>query len=219
MKNYNSIIYNEKERPVTSYPDELAMYLTERFHIKAGSRILDNGCGRGDFYRGFAHCGMEVYGTDREEVFDGVYSGINLEKDKLPFEDNYFDVVFSKSVIEHIHQPENYMNEMYRVLKPGGRLIIMVPDWHSCMYIYYDDFTHVQPYTMTGLRDAIKIFGFKNVSSEIFYQLPCVWKYPQIKIICYFLQLFGPVKRISKNKFYRFSRELILLGTGIKKKP
>lgn len=131
MKNYNSTIYNEKERPVTSYPDELARYLLERFHIKTGSRILDNGCGRGDFYRGFAHCGMEVYGTDMEEVFDDVYSGINLEKDRLPFADNYFD--------------------------------------------------HVQPCTMVGLRDTIKMFGFKNVSSELFYQLPCVWRYPQIK--------------------------------------
>ena len=219
MKNYNGTIYDEKSRPVTSYPDQLAGYLVERFHIKPGSRILDNGCGRGDFYRGFAHCGMEVYGTDIEKVFDDVYSGINLEQDRLPFEDDYFDVVFSKSVIEHIHKPENYMNEMYRVLKPGGRIIIMVPDWQSCMYIYYDDCTHVQPYTMTGLMDTIKIFGFKNVSSELFYQLPCVWKHPEIKIICYFLQLFGGrVTRVTRNKFIRFSRELMVLGTGIKKK-
>ena len=45
MKNYNSTIYNEKERPVTTYPDELAKYLVERFHIKKGSKVLDNGCG------------------------------------------------------------------------------------------------------------------------------------------------------------------------------
>ena len=218
MKNYNSTIYNEKVRPVTTYPDELARYLVERFHIRKGSKILDNGCGRGDFLKGFERCGMDVYGTDMEEVFAGVYSGIKLEKDKLPFADCYFDVVFSKSVIEHIHQPENYMNEMYRVLKPGGRIIIMVPDWHSCMYIYYDDFTHVQPYTMTGLRDALKIFGFKKVSSEIFHQLPCVWRHPQLKMLCCLLQLRGGVKKTYKNKFIRFSRELMLLGTGIKRK-
>ena len=216
MKNYNKTIYSKKERPVTTYPDELTCYLVERFNIKEGSKILDNGCGRGDFLKGFKHCGMDVYGTDIEEACEGVYSGINLEEDTLPFSDDFFDVVFSKSVIEHIHKPEKYINEMYRVLKPGGRIIIMVPDWHSCMYIYYDDFTHVQPYTMVGLRDTMKIFGFRHVSSEIFYQLPCVWKHPQIKIVCYFLQLWGGAKRVSKNKFFRFSRELMLLGTGIK---
>ena len=92
----------------------------------------------------------------------------------------------------------------------------MVPDWHSCMYMYYDDFTHVQPYTLVGLFDTIKMFGFKHVTSELFYQLPSVWKYPQMKILCYFLQLLGPVKRISKNKFIFFSRALMVLGTGIK---
>ena len=53
----------------------------------------------------------------------------------------------------------------------------MVPDWQSCMFIYYDDFTHVQPYTVTGLRDALRMFGFRDVESELFYQLPVVWKY------------------------------------------
>ena len=119
MKNYNKTIYNEKSRPITTYPDKLARYLVDRFDIKKGSRILDNGCGRGDFLKGFEHCGMEVYGTDIEQTFEAVYSGINLEEDKLPFPDNYFDVVFSKSVIEHIHKPENYINEMYRVLRGG----------------------------------------------------------------------------------------------------
>jgi len=158
MKRYNKIVYSEQERPVTSYPYGLAKYLVERFAIKEGNRILDNGCGRGDFLRGFEKCGMEVYGTDYEKIFDGVYAGINLETDKLPFEDNYFDVVFTKSVIEHIHKPEIYLNEMYRVLKPGGRIIVMVPDWHSCMYMYYDDYSHVHPYTMLGLYDTLRIF-------------------------------------------------------------
>lgn len=217
MKGYNEVIYNKKVRPVTTYPYELARYLVKRFGIKKGSKVLDNGCGRGDFLRGFQRCGMKVYGTDLEKTFKGVYHGINLETDRLPFEDDYFDVVFSKSVIEYIHNPQNYLNEMYRVLKPGGTLVIMVPDWHSCMYIYYDDFTHVQPYTLDGLRDVLNIFEFKNISCEKFYQLPCVWRHPSLKIFCKILQFIFPVRKIStRNKFFRFSRELILLGTANK---
>lgn len=69
IKNYNNTIYKEKERLLTSYSDELARYLPERFHIKAGGRIFDNRCGRKDFYRGFARWGVEVYDADIEEVF------------------------------------------------------------------------------------------------------------------------------------------------------
>ena len=99
------------------------------------------------------------------------------------------------------------MEECKRILKPGGRIIAMVADWQTCMDIYYDDYIHVQPYTVNGLRDLLKIYGFKDVTAEQFYQLPIVWKYPLIKIISKGLQKLGPVKRISKNKFYRWSRE------------
>lgn len=140
-----------------------------------------------------------------------------MERDILPFPDNSFDVVFSKSVIEHLHCPERYLNENLRVLKPGGRLILMVPDWYSQMYIFYDDYSHVQPYTKKGVIDTLRISGFQEVEAEIFYQLPSVWKYPVIKAVCKCLQTVGgPVKRLSVNKFYRFSRELMILGTGKK---
>ena len=142
--------------------------------------------------------------------------GVDLEGDGIPFPNESMDVVFTKSVLEHIHRPNNILSECYRVLKPSGRIIAMVPDWKTCMYIYYDDFTHVQPYTVDALRDALKMFRFRAVESEAFYQLPVVWKHPWVKIVCKMLQMLGPVKKVHKNKFYRFSRELIILASGIK---
>ena len=214
---YLETIYDESERPITRYPYQLARFLTERYHIEKGSKLLDVGCGRGDFLHGFQKCGIRVMGVDgakrNEPHFVG---GVDLEKDRLPFRDNSIDVVFSKSVLEQLHDPGNMLTEAYRVLKPGGRIITMVPDWQTCMYIYYDDHTHVQPYTQVGLRDCMRIYGFKGVCSEQFYQLPIVWKYPCIKVVCRMLQLTGSVKKISKNKFYRFSRELMLLASGTK---
>lgn len=219
---YVSVIYDEKIRPKTAYPNQLIHYLMKRYHIATNARILDSGCGRGDFSEAFMNEGCNVVGIDGR-ISDGKSSnlqfigGIDLENDILPFEDNYFDVVFSKSVLEHIHKPENYLSEIKRVLKPGGKIICLVPDWHSQMYIFYDDFSHVQPYTSRGLLDTLSIFGYSNVECEVFYQLPCVWKFPHLKIVCRILQVFGgPVKTIAKNKFYRFSRELMLLAVGEK---
>lgn len=213
--NYISTIYNTDERPITSYPDKLVLYLIDRF--KLGGVLIDAGCGRGDFMNAFERAGLNVIGIDGEYSNKrNVIGNVNFEMDKIPLEDCSVDVVFTKSVLEHIHKPNLMLNECYRILKPGGRIIAMVPDWHTCMYLYYDDHTHVQPYTVVGLRDCLRIFGFKNVISEQFYQLPIVWKYPAVKIICRFLQLLGPVKRTSRNKFFRFSRELILLASAIK---
>lgn len=221
--NYVNTIYNLQERPLTGYPDELVKYVMERFHIRGGGKMLDSGSGRGDFARAFAKFGMDTWAVDgsdyKEKREDGVkfVGNFDLETETLPFNDGYFDLVFSKSVLEHIHNPECYLSEIRRVLKPNGLFVVMVPDWHTQMYIYYDDFSHVQPYTKKGVEDTLKIFGFANVSSEIFYQLPIVWKHPNMRIICRMLQFIGgPVKKISKNKFYRFSRELMILGTGRK---
>ena len=92
----------------------------------------------------------------------------------------------------------------------------MTPDWKSQRHIFYDDFTHVHPYTQISLKDMLKIYNFQNVETETFYQLPVLWKYPWLKIFSKCLQIFGPVKKIYKNKFIRWSRELMILGTGIK---
>jgi hypothetical protein len=84
------------------------------------------------------------------------------------------------------------------------------------MKIYFDDHTHRQPYTVTGVSDLLKIKGFQDVHAELFYQLPVLWKYPALKILSHILQWTVPVTTKSKIKFIRWSIELMVLGTGIK---
>jgi SAM-dependent methyltransferase len=222
MPNYLDVVYNKEKRPHTDYPSKLAGYLFERFHMQKGDRFLDIGCGRGDFTKAFKDLGLQVAGIDREKGDSEFLQDIDvriqedLGNSSFPFPDNSFDVVFSKSVIEHIRGPENFMKEQLRVLKPDGRIIAMVPDWHSQMFIFYDDPTHVHPYTAVGLSDLFSMHGFQNVQSELFYQLPILWKYPFLKFISQSLQLLGPVKKIYTNKFIRWSRELMILASGTK---
>lgn len=219
---YLNVVYNKQQRPYTDYPSRLCRHLFEIFGMKKGQKILDIGCGRGDFTKAFANLGLEVAGIDREQGDSELLQGIDvriqkdLENDPFPFPDNSFDIVFSKSVIEHIWKPENFIKETYRVLKPGGRVLCMTPDWHSQMFIFYDDPTHVHPYTAAGLKDLLSIYGFQEAQAELFYQLPVIWKYPAFKIISRSLQLFGPVRKIEKNKFIRWSRELMILASAVK---
>jgi ubiquinone/menaquinone biosynthesis C-methylase UbiE len=222
---YLNVVYAEKAKPYTKYPSQLCKYLFNRFGMKPGDKILDIGCGRGDFSRGFKNLGLNVSCLDKDVSLSGLrkelLEGIELkqadfEKDIFPYPDETFDFVFSKSVIEHLISPEHFISEGYRVLKKGGRKIIMAPDWKSQIYVFYNDYTHVRPYLPNGIADLLKIHNFKDVHAEIFYQLPALWKHPWLKIFSRLLQVLGPVKKIHKNKIMRWSRELMILGSGLK---
>jgi len=218
-ENYLSTIYNENDRPKTNYPIKLCKFLFEKFDLKEGMSLLEIGCGRCETLNKFKELKLNVTGLDvsKEAISfsDGVVVKIcNIEKQKIPFEDNTFDIIFSKSLIEHLSEPDNFLKESRRVLKKNGILITMVPDWESNYKIYFDDHTHKTPYTKYSLLDAYKIFGFNGSKTELFRQLPIVWKYPILNYFCYLISPFIPVR--TKNKFFRWSRELMVIGWGLK---
>lgn len=216
MKNYLEIAYQESEKPFGEYPLQLARYLMCLFDLRQGMRILDNGCGRGEFLHAFSRFGMEAYGTDISNYCKDAQV-VDLNTGALPFPDDYFDAVFSKSVIEHIENTDQYMKEMRRVLKWGGVLIVMVPDWETQYRIFYQDPTHIHPYMQKSLERLLQMYKFEKISVNKFVQLPSVWTSRSAAFISRIVRIAGPVKKIHKNKFIRFSRELMILGSGKKK--
>lgn len=221
MAQYLNTIYDTKLRPYTDYPTKLARHLIEMLAIPAGAKMLDVGCGRGEFTKAFENEGLVVEGADIEAGDTAVLNTIpvkyfDLEKEPFPYPDNTFDVVFSKSVIEHIYDPAHFLSEQKRILKPGGKIIVLTPDWMTQLKIFWNDYTHKRPYTWLGLRHALVSFGFTNVTCKVFYQYPFYWKYPFLTFIAKVFQLAGPVKKLYKNKFYRWSRELMVIGVGTK---
>src|SRR3989344_5299148 len=200
MAHYLEVMYAKNLKPVTDYPNKLCAYLFNRFAMTKGTTVVDVGCGRGDFIEAFRKLDLNAIGLDREIVTLNdpsidFHGNINFEKDNFPLPDATVDVVFSKSVIEHIHNLEQFMHEIKRILKPGGRVIIMTP----------------------GLANLLKLSDFHDVQSELFYQLPSVWRWPFLRIILKPLRLLWPVKKMKKSSYWRWSRELMILGTGTKK--
>jgi ubiquinone/menaquinone biosynthesis C-methylase UbiE len=218
-KNYLSVVYDEKSHPYSDYPKKLCAYLFQSFGFKEGMKMLEPGCGRGEFLKNFKDLGLDVVGVDASPEAIAFGDGLDIklcdiENEKLPFDDNTFDVIYSKSFIEHLYYPEKYLEEAYRVLKPNGMLLTLVPDWESNYKTYFDDFTHRTPFTKMALTDAYKMYGFKEVRAFKFRQLPIVWKYPLMNYFCAFISPFIPVR--TQNKFFRWSRELMLVGIGKK---
>ena len=146
---------------------------------------------------------------------------VDITKEKIPYQDNSFDVVFSKSFIEHFYYPEEVFKEAYRVLKPAGVLINLTPEWKYIYRSFYDDYTHRTPFTKKSLEDIYASTGFKDVKVFSFKQLPILWS--KNFLVRNIFSVFSEITRIlvpdcfrMKNKWFRFSKELMLLSYGIK---
>lgn len=223
QRDYVDVVYNKSDRPLTSYPQKLARYLFERYAMKNGGSLLDIGCGRGEFLNGFVECGVKGHGVDRSTVAGNYYPNLelrtaDLENEKLPYADNTFDFVYSKSVIEHFYYPEKMVQEMYRVLKPGGVAITLCPDWEFNYRIYFEDYTHRTPFMQSSLRDIHLIHGFENVEVERFRQLPILWAGGSVLLpLAELTRLLVPRALKPHSKWVRFSKEIMLLSSA--KKP
>jgi SAM-dependent methyltransferase len=221
-RDYVEVVYNEQDRPLTSYPDKLARYLFDRYGVKPGQKLLDIGCGRGEFLRGFISCGVQGFGVDRSRAAQkycpqAELRTADLENSPLPYDDNSFDVVYSKSVIEHFYHPEKLVQEMFRVLKPGGLAITLCPDWEFNYRIYFEDYTHRTPFMQSSLRDIQLMHGFNNIRVERFRQLPVLWAAGSALLPAAELtRIFAPGFLKPYSKWVRFSKEIMLLSSATK---
>lgn len=116
--------------------------------LSSGSRVLEFGCGGGQFIRAVksAFSLMECHGSDisvsaleiARKFNDGVIYTVS-NTGILPYNDNYFDAVIICDVLEHLENPATALNEIRRVLKNGGIFYFAVPcegDYLSVLYWY-----------------------------------------------------------------------------------
>lgn len=104
-------------------------------HIGPGTRVLDAGCGPAGLVAEYEDLGAWVVGADEYltnfSEFDGEFGISQLAEgaiDALPFEDASFDVVTCSWVLEHLENPVGCIQEIARVLAPGGRLLFITPN-------------------------------------------------------------------------------------------
>jgi SAM-dependent methyltransferase len=118
------------------YVDEHARFdALIRRHLRPGISVLDAGAGRGVMYPyDYKDIVARVAGVDTDP---SVKQNANLtdaevaDLASLPYDDETFDLIFSKYGFEHLERPELVMRELRRVLKPGGCLLIHTPNrWH-----------------------------------------------------------------------------------------
>ncbi len=108
-------------------------------HLRPTDRLLDVGCGPGSITLGLADHVGEVVGVDVDDAFladartrAGDRTDVRFERadvcDRLPFDDDAFDVAFLHAVLQHVESPTAALSEVRRVVRPGGRVGIGDPD-------------------------------------------------------------------------------------------
>ena len=135
--------YYDSEREVIE-PISYSYKLHEYLNFK-DKKVLDVGCGNGYVLSKYATEGAEVFGIDITDV--GVelcskrfrYMKLNgdfrvADAEDIPFPDDTFDCVCSMGVLHHVPNTQKALDEIFRVLKPGGRLIVMFYHRNSAKY-------------------------------------------------------------------------------------
>jgi len=98
--------------------------------------LLDVGCGNGDFLRQVEPLGWYAVGLESDPKAHSLAAArkLNVVKGSVPntgMPDNFFDAVTLNHVIEHVHDPRRVLAELFRLVKPGGRVILTTPNWRS----------------------------------------------------------------------------------------
>lgn len=144
--------------------------------------FLDIGCSTGEWGEFWLKDGWDVFGIDIDKMHlseaerRGVKASYcDLNREKLPFNDNSFDLIFAGEVIEHLIDTDGFLQELHRCSKPGGFILITTPNLVSIenrlrilfgLYPLWVDYRlqgsgHVRAYTTTVLKQQLQESGFK----------------------------------------------------------
>lgn len=210
-KVYDRLLVNSSRVHLLNYNQEFASTIEE------GSTVLDAGAGSSPYKSLFAHTKYES--ADKFNDSCTYCCDIN----SIPVEDDRFNYILLNQVLEHLPEPKIALNELNRVLKPGGKIIITVPFFYQEHEKPYDFFR----YTQFGLRHLLEESGYEIKRLEwlegyfgtVAYQLKMAQQYLPLSVdsnknigqLIYF-----PLLLICRVAFFLLSAVFYRLDTKFK---
>jgi SAM-dependent methyltransferase len=149
--------------------------------VRPGERVLDLGCGAGRFVAALREAGVDVVGVELAGAAleraranaPGTDLRLVADDGSLPLEHASIDLVWCSEVLEHVPDTAHLLLEVRRVLRPGGRLLVTVPDHRRLrtalialmrFEAHFDPLgQHVRFYTRRSLAATLEHAGFEDV--------------------------------------------------------
>jgi SAM-dependent methyltransferase len=215
LKSYkNSDTYPEEdiEKPTDIYE----YYMKSKILLNSNSKILEIGCGNGRFLSRLYKLGhINVFGVEPSKnavlafpkVVDKSKIIIDFFKDGQ-FKRNSFDVVVFFQVLDHVIDPNKFIKNVYRVLKPGGQVLAIVHNSYSWSAKLFGekspifDIQYIYLFDKKNLRQIFKNNGFKI--NSVF---PTFTKYS----VAYWFKMIPlrmGIKKIFYHKFFHFLNDI-----------
>jgi 2-polyprenyl-3-methyl-5-hydroxy-6-metoxy-1,4-benzoquinol methylase len=160
------------------------IYRYRVWHItrdQAPGKVLDIGCGRGLLLNKLRQRGWDVLGTElSDRAAHHARNALRLpvttqSLQEARFPDAEFDLVILWHVLEHMHSPHAVLSEVRRILKPGGRLLLAVPNfgswearWGRGHWFHLNVPGHLTHFTPRTLKRALDMAGFGIVRKSYF---------------------------------------------------
>jgi 2-polyprenyl-3-methyl-5-hydroxy-6-metoxy-1,4-benzoquinol methylase len=162
--------------------------------VPEGSRVLDVGCSSGYLARPLAERGCTVVGIELDEtaaaeardVCEDVLVG-DVETMELPFAEGSFDVVLCGDLVEHLREPQRFLERVRPLLRPGGRLVLTTPNvanWTIRTGLLFGrwrytergilDRTHAHLFTRKTLDETLRDAGYRIVAFDFTVPVPIV---------------------------------------------
>ncbi|HSP71742.1 MAG TPA: class I SAM-dependent methyltransferase, partial [Gaiellaceae bacterium] len=201
--------------------------------VEPGQHVLDSGCGPGFLAELLKKAGVDVVGTDVSAVGPtrtaarGIDARqVDLDTDPLPFEDGSFDAVIANSNLEHLFYMRRHIAECARCVRPGGKLIWLVPNighWRYRLWLLSGRFPyipnsptdeyHIRYVTAHEAKKLVRGAGLRVVRLDGHAGTWCRGLYPRIFTSRftkrYVDRLYEPLVRLRPSLFARY---LCLVG-------
>lgn len=143
----------------------------QRYVPREGS-VLDVGAGYGEFINHIAartRYALDMNADLRKFAHPDVEVLTSRDARRISLGDAAVDVVFTSNFFEHLASREDILEvlgEMHRVLKPGGKLLVVQPNIKYLYHHYWDFFDHRIPLSDASMAEALRIAGFRILRQQ-----------------------------------------------------
>lgn len=152
----------------------------DAIHYIPNGKALDIGCGNGKFIRSMNSLGWKFEGVEFNPIAVKACRAVGLkvfhgDLETAAFEDNSFDLVSARHLVEHVPDPNNLICEIARILKKGGRLVIRTPNsqalgrkWFGSHWSANEVPRHLVLFSPANLHMLAERHGLQLITERLF---------------------------------------------------